>query len=46
MQTWFVQFSDQKKAAKKVTKKLKLNLLNISLPRTSNINTAYKSKLV
>ena len=46
IQTWFVQFTDQKKTAKKVTKNWNWPFL-ISQPlKISNINTGHKLKMV
>ena len=42
---WFVQFTDQKKAAKKVTKNLNWPFLISQLLKTSNIITGHKSKM-
>lgn len=45
IQTWFVQFTNQISQLKS-NYELKLTLINISLQKTSNINTAHKFKLV
>ena len=45
IQTWFVQFTYQKKTRKSYSE-LKLTLLNISIMKTSNINTGHKSMMV
>ena len=49
-QIWFVQFTDQKKTAKKVTKgSLRRNIKGFLISqhlKTSNINTGHKCKMV
>ena len=46
LQTRLAQFTDQKKISQKSNYKLKVTLLNISVLKTSNINTAHKFKMI
>ena len=46
IQTWFVQFTDQQKKAKKVTKNLNWPFLVSQLLKIFNINIDHKSKIV
>ena len=46
IQTWFVQFTNQKKTSKKVTKILNWAFLISQQLKIYNINTGYESKMV